>query len=267
MVDIKNERDTKIHVLSKVSRILDYLTQRETSASMSKMSQDLNIPRGTLYRLVEALAEEEILVQNNEGYQIGPRLLGWTAEALNNFDIRQIARPFMVKLREEFGLTVSLYIRGQESRICLERIEGRGVLRPAVKIGDSLPVHLCSSGQALVAWLPAAERELILEASQKRYPLSQMIQREEGWWDEIKARGWALALGERDAQLAGVGCAMFDRSGEVVASMAISGSLYQFRDPTMDIESMAQRLLACTGQITRLIGGKHPSPDLVPKFL
>jgi DNA-binding IclR family transcriptional regulator len=245
---------TSVLVLGKFAKILDYLTDHTAAASVSAMSRTLAIPRATLYRLLESLVEQDIIVQRRDRYEIGPRMLSWAARALNTSSVRQVAFPYMQALREEFGLSVSLYIRGRDSRICIERIEGGGPLQPVLRIGEQLPLHLCASGTALMAWLPVEQRNQFLEASRQRFVGAPIIERTDEWWSEIRKQGWVMTIGERDPELAGLATPIFDESGAPIAALLISGLQREFSSPDFNAEGVGQRLLETVRQIHEVTG-------------
>jgi DNA-binding IclR family transcriptional regulator len=245
---------TNVLVLGKIAKILDYLTHSDAAVSVSAMSRALSMPRATLCRLLESLVQQDILVQRDSRYEIGPRMLSWAARSLNTTSVRQAVFPHMQSLREEFGLSVSLYIRSSDCRVCIERLEGAGPLQPVLRIGEQLPLHLCASGTALVAWLPVEKRDQALEASRQRFAGAPDIERTEDWWSEIRSQGWVMTIGERDPELAGLATPIFDVSGAPIAALLISGLRREFSSPDFDAERIARRLRETVGQIHELTG-------------
>ncbi|MDQ0189381.1 IclR family transcriptional regulator [Alicyclobacillus cycloheptanicus] len=235
-------------VIQKVGAILDYIAQhRGIERSRTQMAADLQIPRGTLHRLLKDLEEERFLTRDETGYAVGSRVLALAAEVLNDRDILCLARPHLQRLSAQTGLNASLYVRMEECRVCVDRVEGPSILRPAVKIGELLPLHLGASGIILTAWLSEGLREDLLRRSRARFgrdgmrPGQDQLHRDAAWWAAVQQRGWVLSVGERDPELAALATPLFDVNRTVVASLSISGSTYQFskKDP----EAIAALLL------------------------
>ncbi|MCL6625768.1 MAG: IclR family transcriptional regulator [Alicyclobacillus shizuokensis] len=231
---------------------MDYLAHREPGyVSMQQMSRDLKIPRPTLYRLLDGLVDVGMLIRLDGGYHVGPKVLTWASKTLTRPDIVRLARPSLEKLADESALTSALYVRMGSCRVCMDRVEGSGILRHDVRIGESLPLHVGSSGRVLLAWLPAETREELLQASCTefpQYPLTASAQD----FSKVVAQGWALSLGERDEALASLGAPIFSSTGEVTAAISLSGVRQRFTDEK--IQAWRELLLQAAAKVSTLLG-------------
>ncbi len=150
---------------------MDYLAHRGLGyISVQQMSRDLNIPRPTLYRLLDGLVDVGMLIRLDGGYHVGPKVLTWASKTLTRPDVVRLARPSLEKLAYESSLTSAIYIRMGSCRVCMDRVEGPGIVRHDVRIGESLSLHVGSSGRVLLAWLPDETREELLQASCTQFP-------------------------------------------------------------------------------------------------
>jgi IclR family acetate operon transcriptional repressor len=240
---------SSVLVLGKFAKILDYLTGNNVAMSVSAMSRTLGIPRATLYRLLESLQAQDIIVQRDGRYEIGLRMLTWGARALDASSVRQVVYPYMKTLQQETGLTVSLFIRNGDSRICLESMSAEGSAFAPWRVGEQLALHACASGTALLAWLPEDLRDQLLEASHRRFGTVPFMERTEDWWSEIRKQGWVMLGNQATSELAGLAAPIFDRSGAPVAAIAMCGSAQGFANGDLDAPKIGQRLLEITAQI------------------
>ncbi|MCL6599557.1 MAG: IclR family transcriptional regulator [Alicyclobacillus macrosporangiidus] len=248
-----NPRPTEHNqLLQKIARILDYVTRVEGPRSMRQMAQELNIARPTLYRLLDAMVAEGLVLRVGGRYHPGPRVLHWAADALNRPEVGRLARPALQRLADETGLTASVHVRMGHCRVCVERMEGAGIVRPHVRIGESLPLHVGASGKILLAWLPQDARQELVVQSCAAYP-EHPLNTPEAAFDIIRQQGWALSLGERDEALASLSAPVFGPRGDVVAALSISGVRQRFRDD--QVTQWRTRVVEAAAGISAMLGG------------
>jgi DNA-binding IclR family transcriptional regulator len=251
----ERESFVKNQVLHKVVQILDYVVRMDTNKfSIQQMSLDLQIPRGTLYRLIDALVEEGLLIRQQKGFHIGPKVFDWTVQLLNQPDVVRLAHPFLQSLALESGLTASLYVRMNEYRVCLDRVESTGIIRPNIRIGEALPLHVGAPGLVLLAWLPAEQRQHYLAASRTAFPQYEW-HTDDATFSRVREHGWALSIGERDEQLASLSAPVFNATGDVIAAVALSGIRHQFTETK--INGALDMLLIATSNISMLLGSQR----------
>ena len=87
-------------------------------------------------------------------------------------------------------------------------------LRTTVPIGSRLPLTAGSGAQVLCAWL-AEEPVRSSVLAQARFTERSLV--------DVRRRGWAQSVGQREAGVASVSAPVRDGSGDVVAALSISG--------------------------------------------
>ena len=83
---------------SKFMRVLDAIASGGDSAwTVNELSARLGYPRPTIYRIVEALIAEQLIVPNRNGqsFGLGPRLVSLASRALESSDIRQLCKDHL----------------------------------------------------------------------------------------------------------------------------------------------------------------------------
>ena len=58
----------------------------------------------------------------------------------------------MRRLRDEVGESVHLYVRDEDTRICIAAVEARHELRPFIQLGRPLPLRAGAAGKVLLAF-------------------------------------------------------------------------------------------------------------------
>jgi len=75
---------------------------------------------------------------------------------IERLDERQAALPLMERIHERTGETVFLCVRRGDEAVCIERLDGLRVQSLALRLRDSLPLHL--RGATPTAGVGAAQR-------------------------------------------------------------------------------------------------------------
>ena len=143
------------------------------------------------------------------------------------------------RLREITGESVQLYRRDGTSRICVAALEPTAGLRDTVPVGARMPMTAGSGAKVLLAYSDAATQQAVL-ASAKFSDRSLA---------EVRRRGWAQSVAEREAGVASVSAPVHDNQGEVIAAISVSGPIDRMgRSPGA---RLAADLLAASEALTR----------------
>jgi DNA-binding IclR family transcriptional regulator len=98
-------------------------------------------------------------------------------------------------------------------RICIAHAEPPSGLRDTVPVGSRLPMTAGSGAKVLAAWCdPATQRLVLADASFSERVLV-----------DVRRRGWAQSVAEREAGVASVSAPVRDAAGQVVAAVSVSG--------------------------------------------
>jgi DNA-binding IclR family transcriptional regulator len=198
-----------VGVLDKAVVILAFLAEGGP-ATLAEVVEGTGLSRPTSYRLLSALEAHHLVGRKNGRYSLGMRLLGWGNRAVG-LDLVEAARPVLAALAGETGESVQLYVREGERRVCVASVErAGGGLRDTVPVGAVLPLDRGSGGKVLLAWAEDGKQFPGVEAQEL---------------GEIRNRGWAESVAEREAGVASVSAPVFDPGGELRAAVCASGPI------------------------------------------
>jgi DNA-binding IclR family transcriptional regulator len=170
------------------------------------------LPRATAHRLAVALESHRMLVRDAAGrWAPGPRLAELADAAPD--PLLAMAGPVLARLRDRSGESAQLYRRSGDERVCVAAAERATGLRTTVAVGARMPMTAGSGAQVLAAWAPQDDQTAIL-ASARFGPRTLA---------EVRRRGWAFSVAQREAGVASVSAPVRDRSGQVVAAISVSG--------------------------------------------
>src|ERR1700688_2167246 len=146
--------------------VLEVLVRAGRAVTLSELMQATELPKPTLYRAL-ALFEEAGLVSREPGgraYIIGDRLSRFGLDVLRNDAAATERRIVLRRVVSEIGESCNLAVLHKGTLIYLDRIEAHWPLRLQIPAGGvALPPHCCASGKLLLAHLPLADRQRLIE--------------------------------------------------------------------------------------------------------
>jgi DNA-binding IclR family transcriptional regulator len=195
-----------VGVLDKSVAVLD--AAAHGPVGLGELVDATGLPRATAHRLAVALETHRLLVRDPSGRWVpGPRL-GELARSAPD-PLLAAAGPVLARLRDRSGESAQLYRRDGDERVCVATAERTSGLRTAVAVGSRLTMTAGSAAQVLAAW---ADDEL---PPGVRFGPRALA--------EVRRRGWAYSVAQREAGVASVSAPVLDHAGEVVAAISVSG--------------------------------------------
>ena len=179
---------------------------------LSELCQRTGLPRATAHRLAVGLEVHGLLHRGADGrWRPGPTL-GELASRSGD-PLLEAAAAVLPRLRDLTGESVQLYRRDGMYRICVAASEPASGLRDTVPVGTRLSMGAGSGAKVLAAWAdPATQRAVLAEATYSERTLM-----------DVRRRGWAQSVAERESGVASVSAPVRNSTGQVVAAVSVSG--------------------------------------------
>ncbi|ASR34667.1 IclR family transcriptional regulator [Prauserella marina] len=199
-----------IGVLDKAVAVLHAVA--EEPCGLAELCARTGLPRATAHRLAVGLEVHRLLRRGPDGrWRPGAalgELAGGTTDPL--LDAASIILP---KLRDITGESVQLYRRDGVQRVCVSTAEPPSGLRDTVPVGTRLSMTAGSGAKVLVAWADSHTQRTVL--ADAVYGERTLL--------EVRRRGWAQSVAEREPGVASVSAPVRDSSGTVIAAVSVSG--------------------------------------------
>ncbi|MGV0625216.1 IclR family transcriptional regulator [Mycolicibacter minnesotensis] len=201
-----------IGVLDKALAVLH--TVAESPCGLAELCERTGLPRATAHRLAAGLETHRLLSRDDDGrWQIGPAISELAARA--DDPLRVAGAAVLPRLRELTGESAQLYRREGSDRVCVAALEPPAGLRDTVPVGARLPMTAGSGAKVLLAYAdPGVQQEVLAEAKFTGRSLA-----------EVRRRGWAQSVAEREPGVASISAPVRDRRGAVVAAISVSGPI------------------------------------------
>ncbi len=250
--DVPHYGTNGVQSLERAMDILTYVAANDRP-SLSDVCRDLGLKKTTAHRLLSFLHSRRVLERDHAGcYWIGPAISELSRSVSKQRAFGLMVLPFLQELRDETNETASFRFLVGRYHVCIEQAVSRHELRREVEMQKAVPLGMGSAGKAILAFLPEAERQAAIRAwnsccSPRIDPKTFGEQLR-----DIRARGTSLSLGERVAGTATVSAPVFDRSGQVVGTVSLSGPDERFSLELIQV--YAERLKELAARISSRLG-------------
>lgn len=179
---------------------------------LAELCNRTGLPRATAHRLAVGLETHRLLRRGPDGrWRPGAALAELAGGATD--PLLEAASSVLPRLRDITGESVQLYRRDGMQRVCVLSAEPPSGLRDTVPVGSRLPMTAGSGAKVLAAWADQATQRAIL--SDAVFGERILL--------EVRRRGWAQSVAEREPGVASVSAPVRDGSGQVVAAISVSG--------------------------------------------
>jgi len=195
-------------------------------AAPSELAAACGCSRPTLYRLLQALRRQGFVrrSQLRGRYELGYELFALGAQAANAGGLRELARPALLRLTQRFGDSFFLLVPDGYHVLCLDLLAGKQPVQSySAAVGGRIPMGVGQASQVLLAHLPRAERNEILQHNRAVLRLDYGLDAEliAASLDSVRRLGFASGLGDRRLPgYTGLAVAIVDAGGQVRGALS-----------------------------------------------
>jgi DNA-binding IclR family transcriptional regulator len=238
-------------VADRAFSILEQVARSEQPLGLMELASRLDTDKSAAMRSL-AFLEERGLLRRDAGtkkYRIGPGLLSLSAIAIRKADLPQVAQPYLGRLRDQTGETVSLHVRVGDERVCIAGAESPQVIQRVLTVGEPVSLCLGPTGKVILAFLPDDERAAIVARGEAASPRLER--------DLARARreGYLIVTSDRTHGVGAISAPVFDAYG-AVAAITIAGPEERWTPKRM--AAVAAPLVDAAATVSAEIGGVRP---------
>ena len=120
---------TPVQSLERALQIMNYLGTQTNGCGLRELSRQTGLNKSTVYRMLQTLCAYGYVYQdrNTEDYHLGLKILELSAQIMDGFDIRSIARPVLEDLCAVTGESVHLSVLNGLDAIYIENADANPV--------------------------------------------------------------------------------------------------------------------------------------------
>ncbi len=233
------DKHSGVGVIDKTALVLGALEGGPTN--LAGLVAATGLPRPTAHRLALALEHHRLVARDTNGrFTLGPRL-GELAGAVGEDRLTASAQPILTALRNQTSESAQLYRREGDRRICVAASERSSGLRDTVPVGTVLTMQAGSAAQVFLAAEDLDHAGQLL--ANARFSATVLAQ--------VRKRGWAQSVGEREPGVASVSAPVRGPGGKVIAALSVSGPIERLtRNPG---RAFHKPVVAAADQLSRTI--------------
>lgn len=216
--------------------VLRTLAVHPEGMSLSKLAQTLDVPQGSMHRLLGVLEDEEFVSRSpsNRRFFLGPAARQLNDENARHHTLLVPAHPALAEAAGKCGETVFLTELTGDRAVCVSLVESTHPLRMFVRIGQEMPLHAAASARTLLADLPPDQARRLLTARElPAYTVGTVTDPDElmNLLTLIRARGYDVCDDELDRGVWAIAAPVRASTGRVVASVTLAGPSHRVTEP------------------------------------
>ncbi len=237
-------------------RILDVLANAHGPVGVSELARIVGELKPRVYRHLSTLRQIGVVFQDahNGSYSLGGRLFSLGEAALEQFDLRFIAAPYLTRLRDQTQQTALLSVPGNGEPIVLCCVEYVDRLSVASRPGNRPPPHCSSQGRIALAFADEAARNRVLGRKLAAFTPSSMTDRAalDQRLSLIRERLYEDAPDEVRPGINAVSAPVFRDDDELVGIIGVVGTSAQLGSPPS--RTLIQTLYRVAGALSAELG-------------
>lgn len=241
--------DARYRSLARGLRILEAVAAGRGGMTVTELADLTGTDKSSVSRLVASLVDLGFLARlENRRVVLTGRVLSLSKGFQRQYNLSEIARPFLRELCDSVGETIILTIRQGDYTVSIDQIDPEQPFRMVPHVGNVAPLHATAAGRAILFALPVVEQHRILD-SLRDAPVEHPEVRLDraGWAKELElARSRGFVWIPRTDDVERVAAVAQDKNGLPLAAISIYGPRYRMHDRVLelgrDARAMAQKL-------------------------
>lgn len=234
--------------------ILRLFDEGRCEISAPVISRTLGINTVTAHRFLKSLEQAGALVATARGvYRLGYALVDLGGRALSQDNVAQVLQPVLDSLTRRFREATMAMVFEADMVTCVAKAVSTRPLYVDIRIGSRLEAYCTAHGKVWLAHLGEGRLERYLEDVRLDDFSGRTLTRRDALLAELQAvrrEGYALNLGEREADINAIAVPVLGRTGTILCSISMfgpssrldRGALMAALDPMKDAARFASEL-------------------------
>jgi IclR family transcriptional regulator, KDG regulon repressor len=234
------------------AQIIEALAVAGQPQRLTALAHQLGESKAKMHRHLSTLKYLGFVDQDaqTECYRLAPKLAHIGQAASDQFDLRRLCEPYMMRLRDRTRQTVVLSVPASGDAIVSAVLESPNMITISVRLGYRLPAYASAQGRVTLAFAPLDIQQRVL--ARKLVPLTPRTMVDPAQLRErlarVRAQLYDISMDETELGISAVAAPVLNFDNELVGAVAVVGTTQHVHDP-VDPEQL-QLLCACTKAIS-----------------
>jgi IclR family transcriptional regulator, KDG regulon repressor len=221
--------------LERALAILEYVAHKSGGVTNAEISAHFSVATSTTSYILSRLEREGYLRRDSENgrYEMGLKIVALSHGALRDMGLRRVAEPVLHRLSAETHVSALIGILERGQVMIVDKVEKPDLARIDMDIGVRYPAHTTALGKVLLAHMPPERISGLFDHYRLAKTSPNTINSKARLLSEfetVRKQGYATSDGELFLGIRAVAAPIFDVSGEVPASVSVTGITVSVED-------------------------------------
>jgi DNA-binding IclR family transcriptional regulator len=209
--------------------LLRAFTPARPRLTLTELSHITGLDKGTVRRILHTLSVSGLVGFDTRAqlYMLDAAIFEIASAVHIGLDLRDIASPVLADVAKETSASTFLWIPYEGTALCIDRVKAPLLHIDATwfAVGARAPLNCGAGPRVILAYVSTEERERgLAKELPKRTPISETSHAKLRRSAKIiREKAWELAVDDFHIGLAALGVPVFDRGGNFVAALSITG--------------------------------------------
>lgn len=245
-------------LIDKAMTVLKHFAGNPGPVGVSDLSRRTGMDKASVHRIMKALARHHFVEQHpvTKRYELGLLAVELAGAKLGQMPLTEVAQTHLAALSQKTGETVQMSVLHDLRVLYVAIVESPQPIRVATEVGTFGPLHCTAAGKVLLAFQPQSTQDDVLRRRLRRCTANTVVDaprlRQE--LKQVRQRGFAIDDCGFVEHLRVAAAPIRDRSGEVVAAVAVGGP--SIRVDRKRLAKLAALAVASAAAISRDLSAK-----------
>jgi IclR family KDG regulon transcriptional repressor len=231
------ENATMVRSIAVSFRLLDTMARSGEPMRITEIARQLGESKAKVHRHLSTLRALGVVEQEktSEKYRLGWKLFRLGQAAFEQFDLKTIAEPHMVRLRDLTSQSAVLAVPSGGEAMVIASLDNTSdtSLRISAVPGATPPTTASAQGRIVLAYASREQQERLLKEPLKSYNKKSMatVKNVRERLKLIRTRLYDTAIEEVMLGFSTIAAPIFDADNKLIGTVGIIGSVQYIADP------------------------------------
>ncbi len=261
------DKANSVQAVARACDIIDLLFSQAKPLTLTSISQQLNIPPVTTFRILNTLVDKKFIEKGSDDtYRLGLKFISLGDVVKSSASIYSIAQPKVARLRDYANESVNMAIlmNGQILNIVHETGDSFLLMSALSPIS---PLHCSSIGNIFLADMDEETCKSFFQRPQRKYTKHTITSYQQFLSKKaiFEQEGLMYDNEEFEYGLSCIGAPIYDCNNELIAGVSVSGPTSRLKEK--NLEKIKLRIKECAESITEdLKEARYNKSDLYKAY-